>query len=274
MYVFYILFYFKVCYYFICKEVFSLKIIKYQKIKKNIYLVNIDQEQYSLYDDVIVKYNLLLKKEITKKELDEIIKYNKELECYYDALKYLNYKMRTKNEVIKYLSKNFSNEEIKQTIKKLIKENYLNDELYINSYLNDSLKFSSFGKLKIKQKLLNLGLDENLVLNHLNEVDDKIWQEKCDKLALKKVKSYKDSSQLVKKKVKNYLLNNGYDLVFVMNSLKNIKIESNLDNLVKEYNKIKTKLSKKYDGENLEFQVKMKLLSKGYTMEEINICYQ
>ena len=248
-----------------------MKIIKYQKSKKNTYLVTIDNQEYSLYDDIIIKYNLLLKKEITKNELVLILKANQELDCYYEALKYLSHKMRTKKEVIKYLDKKFAKDEINKCINKLVKEKYIDEDVYINAYLSDCLRFSSEGKLKIKQKLINLGLDKELIINKLNEIPDLTWQEKCDKLALKKVNAnHKDSKQLIINKVKNYLLNNGYELKYIENTLSKIKIETNRDVLNKEYLKIKNKLSKKYDGSNLEFQVKMKLIAKGYTVDEIN----
>ena len=43
-----------------------MRITKYQKSKKNTYLVTIDNNDYLLFDDIIVKYTLLLKKEIRK----------------------------------------------------------------------------------------------------------------------------------------------------------------------------------------------------------------
>ena len=79
-----------------------MHIIKYQKDKKNTYLVTIDDNSYSLYDDIIIKFSLLLKKEISKKELMEILKANEELKCYYKALNYISRKMRTKKELEKY----------------------------------------------------------------------------------------------------------------------------------------------------------------------------
>ena len=38
----------------------------------------------------------------------------------------------------------------------------------------------------------------------------------------------------------------------------------------KEYKKLFNKLSKKYETPDLEYQIKMRLLQKGFTSEEIN----
>ena len=49
-----------------------MKIIKYTKMKSNKYKVKIDDIEVKLYDDVIVKYQLLRKKEITDEEINGI----------------------------------------------------------------------------------------------------------------------------------------------------------------------------------------------------------
>ncbi len=49
-----------------------MKIQKYIKDRQNKYKVVIDDEEYILYDDVIVKYNLLLKSEIDNSSFEEI----------------------------------------------------------------------------------------------------------------------------------------------------------------------------------------------------------
>ena len=45
-------------------------------------------------------------------------------------------------------------------------------------------------------------------------------------------------------------------------------VDSNI--LEKEYNKLYTKLSRKLDGSNLEYQIRMKLLQKGFYSSEID----
>ena len=54
-----------------------MKIKKISKKKGSLYEIILDNnELLNLYDDVILKYNLLLKKEIDEKEIKEIIKFN------------------------------------------------------------------------------------------------------------------------------------------------------------------------------------------------------
>ena len=65
----------------------NMKIVNYKKKKNNLYEITFaDNSKLDIYDDVILKYGLLLKKEITKDELFKLVQDNKKLESYYVAL--------------------------------------------------------------------------------------------------------------------------------------------------------------------------------------------
>ena len=73
-----------------------MKIERYKKEKGGKYRLLLDNgEVLILYEEVILKYNLLLNKEIIPSDLNEINKYNQEWEVYYVALN--NIKMRFKS---------------------------------------------------------------------------------------------------------------------------------------------------------------------------------
>ena len=55
----------------------------------------------------IIKYNLLVKKEFDSKLLAEIVTYNNNIKAYYEALKYIQSKLRTKKEVIDKRNDNY-----------------------------------------------------------------------------------------------------------------------------------------------------------------------
>ena len=78
-----------------------MKIGKYTKLKDNRYSVKIDDITVKLYDDVIVKYELLRTKDIDEKLFKEITEYNDKLEAYYKSLKYITRKLRTEKEIYK-----------------------------------------------------------------------------------------------------------------------------------------------------------------------------
>ena len=113
-----------------------MEIVKFKKLKDNNYLLTFDDEStIKLYDDVIINFNLLVNKKFDKQKLLEIMKYNDELESYYKALRYINRKLRSKLEVIKYLEKDYDKKIVTKTINKLDIDGYLNDLLFTSIML-------------------------------------------------------------------------------------------------------------------------------------------
>lgn len=133
-----------------------MKIVKYKKGARGIYKVELDDgKSLALYEDVILKYNLLLKKEILEKDLDEIYNYNLECDVYYVALN--NIKARFKSiydleEVLK--KKEYPEELIEKAIVKLINQGYLNDRCFAKSYINNQMITTNKGPYKIERELL------------------------------------------------------------------------------------------------------------------------
>lgn len=244
-----------------------MKVLKYKKIK-NKYKVYFDNDSsLDLYEDTILKFNLLLKKEIDDNTLNSMIIFNNKEDIYFNALKYINIKIRSKDEIYKYLSKkNYDKDDINEIINRLEKENIINDEVYIRSYIHDRFNLSSEGPMKIKYSLSNM--DTKLVNKYIEEINEEDILNKLDKLVDKKIKSIKNySGNVLKMKILNYFSNLGYsreDIEKVL-STKNIKN----DNGIKEYTKLYNKYSKKYEGYELEKIIASKLYSKGYDINEI-----
>jgi len=242
-----------------------MKIKSYKKKKSNIYEITLsNNDKISLYDDVILKYELLLKKEINKQLLDEIISFNSNLESYNIALKYLNNKLRTEKEIVKKLA-NYNKENIKYTIDRLKKEGYLNDYLYIKSYVNDQINLKIVGPQKILFDLKKIGFKDIEILNYLNEFNNEIWLNKIDKYIQKKTNSNHNLSAIVlKQKIISDLINKGFYKEHIVEIINKYDFKDNNNIYEKEYNKLKNKYSKKYSGEELEYRIKIGLLKKGF----------
>lgn len=247
----------------------GLKIERYKKGKKNIYLVTIDGKEYSLYDDIIVKYSLLLKKELTKNEFTNVLKENEKMACYYEAINYLNKKMRTAKEVKQYLEKKeYQANEITNTIKELQAKKYIDETAYANAYIMDTIRFKKDGPLKIKEHLEQLGIQEPTPF--IEAIERTTWSKKCLELATKKIHSnHSDSVKYKIKKTIQYLVSLGYPNDFISEAMAQIEVLNDPTIIQKEYVKIKQKLSRKYTGKELEFQVKIKLQQKGFTTEDL-----
>ena len=243
---------------------------KYTKMKSNKYKVLFDEVEVKLYDDVIVKYQLLRKKEISDEEFQEITEYNDRLEAYYKALKYISNKLRTEKEVFYYLDKVYSKSVIRETIERLKEDGYLNKEVYLKSYLADQIHLSNNGPEKIKKDLLKLGFEEDEFSNSINSISDDIWLEKIENIVKKKINSnHSYGVYKLKEKILYDLSNMGYYKWMIEEVLNKVELKTDSKVIEKEYRKIYNKLSKKYDGNELSYQVKIKLLQKGFSNSEI-----
>ena len=156
-----------------------MKIIKYSKLKDNRYNIKFDdREDIKLYDDIIIKYDLIRNKELDDNKLEDIIKDNNELEVYYKAIKFITTKLRTEKEIYNKFIKDYDSKLVNKTIKKLKEEKYLNNDIYLRCYIDDQVLLNNIGPNKIKDNLLKLGLYEEDINNYLENIDKEVWLNK------------------------------------------------------------------------------------------------
>ena len=241
---------------------------KFKKDKGNTYKIYFDDGIIiSLYDDVIVKYNLLSNKRLDNKLFNEITSYNDFLNGYYKSIKYINKKLRSKLEIEKYLAKlNIKTSDINKIIKLLYKDGYLNDYNYIKAYINDKYNLSNDGPEKIKKDLITLGFNINEFIDYLNNMD---WYKKLEIIIDKKIKiNHNLSNSGLKTKLLYDLTRIGYSKEEILEILES-KNFNDEDILKKEYNKIYNKYSKKYKEKELEYKIIKYLCSKGFNIDDI-----
>ena len=246
----------------------KMKIIKMKSGKYKIKLE--DGREIITYDEIILKYNIILKKELDE---DTILKINKDTLNYvaYDkSLKYITTKLRSELEIEKYLNKLGVDEILKKNIIQKLKDNKLiDDEKYTIAFIIDKINLSNIGPNKIKKELLEHNIDLDIIEKELNKYSDNIFEEKIDKYIAKKIKNQKYSTFILKQKIINDLINNGYSLDMIKGRLDNVQFDNSYI-IEKDYNKIKKRLSNKFDEKELDKQIKNKLILKGYKIEEIN----
>ena len=240
-----------------------MKIEKYKKLKGNKYEVLLeDNSKLTLYEDVILKEELLLKKEINN--VDRLTSINEEYEIYDVSLKYLNHHVTSIKGMKNYLiKKKYDLQRIDNTIDKLICKGYLNDDYYAKCYIANQVNLSNAGPIKIIKHLEDNEIPSNVYAKYLSNYND-IWQDRIDKYITKQQKINKKSTYFFKTKMLMNLANLGYDKEMINDSLNKVSID-NLDDLKnKEKDKIRKKLERKYSGEELERKIKEKLYQKGF----------
>ena len=239
-----------------------MKILKYKLIGKDKYKIYFKDKEIVLYEDIILKHDILLKKDLSEKDIEKALKDNLVYEAYYKAIKYLSTKMRCEKEIRKHL-KDYSKKDIDKVIELLRLNNFINDKVYVKAYINDQINLKSTGPNKIKNDLINLNLDKNLIEEELSIFTKDLIDEKITKYINKYLKINKKSLYEFKNKMINNLYILGYDKEDILDNLNDISIdEEKLKEI--EYNKLKAKYSRKYQGEELERFIKNKLYQKGY----------
>ena len=234
-----------------------MKIISYKKTSRGRYIITLDNNKLTLYEDVILNNNLLFQKDITLELLEKVMNENNYYEAYDLSLSYIETKLRTESEIISYLEKKgFTKNIIDDTIKKLKENNLINEKLYIEAYTNDKINLSSYGPFKIKRNLLDLGLSEDKIDAYLDTISSEVWKRKLDKIISKKVSLMKNkSAYMIKNKLKVDLFNLGYDKNMIDSLLNSINLNDE-DAIKKEMSKAYDKYSKKYEGEQLKRQIR------------------
>ena len=246
-----------------------MKILKYQKLKSNKYKITLENEDsITLYDNVILDNNLLLTKEINN--IEDILKQNEYYDAYFLSIKYISKKQRNKKEIQTYLRNKFDLDIINNTIKRLEDEGYLNEDIYIKSYINDQVNLTNNGYYKILKTLKNNGLDEDKVINYLNSIEKEVWTEKAKRIIEKAIKTNnRYSAKHLKEKILYDLNNKGYDNSEIIELVNKTDIKEDSSILEKNYNILYNKLSSKYKGKELQLQLLNKLMAKGFNYSEV-----
>lgn len=236
------------------------------KIKKmtnsNYRIIFTDDTYITLYEDLILKNNLLYQKTLDRKKIENLLKENEYYDLYNKCLNYINKKMRSKKEILEHLKKSTTNEKyINNIINKLENIKLINDELYTKSFIQDKLFLSPNGPIKIKNELMERNIDISIINKYIEDIDEQVIYDKLKKLIEKKIKTdHKNSTNMLKQKILYQMLNLGYEKSQIIEILNNSNFNNNI---LLEYQKIIRK------GIFDKRIIKNKLYQKGYNMDEI-----
>ena len=190
-----------------------MQIVKYEFTKKNKYNVYLSNgEVLNLQEQVITENELLLKKEMSQELYNKLVRDNKIYELMEMAVKYISIRLRSIKEIKDYLlKKGGSNNEVEDAVQKLIESGYLDDDRFTKAFIKDKLKFTTIGDHKIKMQLNNLGVSSSIIEDNMDKIDNNIIEEKIKKIIEKdKKRNKKYTGQILKNKIYNHLLNQGY----------------------------------------------------------------
>lgn len=201
--------------------------VEVQKRNKDRYSIYIDGEySFGIYENVLINYGLCKGMKIEKDFLEDVLK-KEEQECANSyALKLLNFKMRTTQEIRKRMrEKEYTDDIIDETIDYLNYLNYLDDEDYARKFIRDKSNLKNMGKERIKRELYMKGIDNEIISNSIEDIiDDDDEYEKAKEIAIKKLETtYKNDDKNARyRKLGGLLQRRGYSMNIVMPLLKEL----------------------------------------------------
>ena len=254
-----------------------IKVQELRKKGKN-YLVTISKDshetEYLVSEDIIIEYRLLSGKELLDEQYKKLLNAINKDSIYQKLLKYALFKPRTKKEIFMYLDK-LKVDEMGYFLTKLEKLRLLNDDLYAENYVSESINYKKIGPRKIHDDLRTKGLSDILILKYLNNYPKDLRTKNIEYWFEKKLRAIKNKPYLiVKKNLLTAILNKGFDYEEVISFLdikdKVLHDEANEEEaLKKELLKLKEQYHKKDLKTPLNQYLIQKLLAKGYQYTNI-----
>ncbi len=249
----------------------DLRIDKIKKMANNRYKIFLESgDTITTYDEVILKYNILFYKEIDEELLKKIEMEQEYYTLYNDAVQYMKKCIRSKREIIDYLRVREVNEkDINKIVISLEEKGLINDELFCESFISDKFYLSHYGPLKIKKELENHQIDEKIITRHLSKLYEEEVYGSLYKMIDKKITlDHRHAGSVLKQKILSYFLEKGFEREMI-NTIFDELYKEKPSVLNKEYEGIKKKLEKKYEGKELEYRIVQKLYQKGFLREQI-----
>ena len=250
-----------------------MNILKFKKKNKEQYELILDNdEKLVVYEDVIIKYNLLSNKKLSSDILKKINNDNNFSSIYAKCIKYISIRMRSEKEIRDYLHKKLVDFEMADKIIDKLKINKLiDDEKFVQAFIDDKLLLTNYGPKKIRNELCNHNIDYSIIDKYIDNIDKEIFYEKINKIITRQLNSNtKYSKNMIKNRIQNTLNNLGYPKVFYNDILNSFDIKDDDNILEKELYKEYTKLSKKYSENELKIKLKQKLYKKGFDINKID----
>ena len=199
--------------------------INYSKSKEVFEVVFEDETRLLLNYNIFEKYKVSVDMDFSEDEILEI-KYFSDIErAKSRAINYILGKLKTKYEVRLKLKENgFAEDVIDEVLDILEKEEYLNDKVYCEIFIEDKKKLNGYGKNKIKSLLIQKGISKNIFEGFLNEFE---YDEEFDnalKMGIEKLELLSNEEDNYKKKQKiiNYLTYRGFGFDVINDVLKEI----------------------------------------------------
>lgn len=186
--------------------------IKYDE-KKSLFTIKLDtKEEFNISYEVYEKYSLKEEQSVDVELYNKLEKENDYQTARRSAENYINYKSRTTQELINKLRTITNNDEsIDKIVQYYTKLDLLNDKRYAEEFVRTYLIYKNESKTKTKYKLIQKGINSQVINQILDEYDEDIEFENIKIVYEKKYKNKDLTDFTEKQKAFRYLSSRGFN---------------------------------------------------------------
>ena len=185
----------------------------------NEFLCGVDKE-------IVVILGLKVNQEVDKRKIKEIL-HKEEIKRANDyAFKLLSYRPRSINEIRNRLKKkDYSSKVILEVIKNLKRLKFLNDKEFAKMWMENRIRTRPMGRYRLKQELIQKGIDKNLVEKTLSNYREEEEIELARELTQRKLRrSYCSLNRLTaQRRLYGFLQRRGFSYDTIQEVMKELR---------------------------------------------------
>lgn len=195
--------------------------IERQKNNGDRYSIFIDSEYtFSLSGNDLIASGLHVGQKLLPDQMDELRGDSEVSRAYEQAVTYISFRQRTKQEVVRYLKQKskYADDTIDRVIERLQGNALLDDSRFAQSWVADRSNLKPRSKRQLELELRQKGVQGEDLEEVLGQVDNESEIESAIRIAQKKLTRYPDQQKLVA-----YLMRQGFSYDTVKQALERIE---------------------------------------------------
>lgn len=120
----------------------------------------------------------------------------------------------------KILKQGFSQDEAEKMIAYLSSNKYIDDNRYARAFAVDKVRFSGWGKMKVRIGLLAKGMSESVISQALDYIPEKDYYEALNKALQAKARSLSLADVKDRQKLYRHLASRGFESQYIVSAIR------------------------------------------------------
>ncbi|MBO8170935.1 MAG: RecX family transcriptional regulator [Bacillaceae bacterium] len=203
-----------------------ITLIERQKKNPKRYSIYVNDEYaFSVHEDVLIKYRLLKGRLMTPAEIEEISVEEERNRARQKAIRYLGFKPRTRQELLRHLiQKGFEPSIAEETVDWCEEQGYVNDRQYAEQWVRERMHLRPRGRYLLKQELIQRGIDADTAERAVHRLSEEAEETAARQLIEKKYTrgEFDDRGQFMRK-AGGFLQRKGFEHALIMRVLREME---------------------------------------------------